>query len=75
MYKWVLLTINLGVFIALVGCSGLDTASEERHQAAKASSVGIADEIEFVASDGTITGPSTSNSGWVRFTLKNTVQT
>ena len=71
MYKWVLLAINLGLFIGLMACGGPTTASETRHQAAKASSVGIATEIEFVASNGTITGPSNSNNGWVRFTLKN----
>ena len=71
MYKWVLLAINLGLFIGLMACGGPTTASETRHQAAKASSVGIATEIEFIAGDGTITGPSTSKSGWVRFTLKN----
>ena len=71
MYKWVLLAINLGLFIGLMACGGPTTASETRHQAAKASSVGIATEIEFVASNGTITGPGNSNNGWVRFTLKN----
>ena len=71
MYKWVLLGVNLGLFIALMACGGPTTASDTRYQAAKASSVGIATEIEFVASDGAIAGPNTSNSGWVRFTLKN----
>ena len=71
MYKWGLLLINLGLFIGLVACGGPTTASETRHQAAKASSVGVATEIEFVAGDGTLTGPNNSGAGWVRFTLKN----
>ena len=71
MYKWVLLVINLSLFIGLIACGGPTTASEERFQAAKSSSVGIATEIEFITGEGTITGPNTSKSGWVRFTLKN----